>query len=454
MPIALRDVAVPAFGVPLEAPRIPATTYEKRCRDAYERAKCDWLVVYGDREHLANIAFLSGYDPRFEEALLLLGPNDRRVLIVGNEGEAYAPVAGLPGLDIALAQSLSLMGQDRALKPDLASVLKEAGVGRGQTIGVVGWKYFEPAEWDDPSPGLFIPHYLVGMLSRIAAGAEGLQDATPVLMHPTTGLRSTIDADEIALHEWGAARASAAVWRILTGTRLSLSELEAASAMGYAGEVLSAHVMYATGDSNDPVVGLRSPTSRVLRRGDGVTAGVGFWGGLSARAGLIADADEAFLKTAAAYFDGLIAWYEAADIGATGRAIFEAVGEALAVGGLRSALNPGHLTGHDEWIHTPIRPGSDERLASGMPFQVDIIPTPMQPGWALNCEDGVVFADGALCAELKARHPAVVERIEARRRFVRDELGIQIKDSILPLSSTPLCLPPFWLAAGRLLVRT
>ena len=58
-----------------------------------------------------------------------------------------------------------------------------------------------------------------------------------------------------------------------------------------------------------------------------------------------------------------------------------------------------------------------------------------------------MFADAALRAELRARHPAVIERIEARRRFARDELGIPIKDSILPLSSTPLCLPPFWLAA-------
>ena len=127
MPIELRDVVVPDFGVPHEAPRIPAATYEKRCRDAYARAGCDWLVVYADREHLANIAFLSGYDPRFEEALLLLGPQSRRILVVGNEGEAYAPLAGLPGLDIALAQSLSLMGQDRSLKPDLAAVLREAG---------------------------------------------------------------------------------------------------------------------------------------------------------------------------------------------------------------------------------------------------------------------------------------------------------------------------------------
>jgi hypothetical protein len=453
MPSALRDVVVPDFGVPLEAPRIPATTYEKRCREAYARAGCDWLVVYADREHLANIAFLSGYDPRFEEALLLLGPRDRRVLIVGNEGEAYAPMAGLPSLDIALAQSMSLMGQDRALKPDLASVLREAGISRGQAIGLVGWKYFEPAEWDDVSPGLFVPHYLVAMLSRIVGGSEALKEATLVLMHPTTGLRSTIDVDQIALHEWGAARASAAVWRILTGTRLGVSEMEAASAMGYAGEVLSAHVMYATGDSSHPVIGLRSPSSRTLRHGDGATAGVGFWGGLSARAGLITDHDEAFLKTAAAYFDGLITWYEAADIGVAGGAVFAAVAEKLSRGGLRSALNPGHLTGHDEWIHTPIRPGSDERIASGMPFQVDIIPTPMRAGWALNCEDGIVFADATLRAELRASHPAVIERIDARRNFVRDELGIAIRDSILPLSSTPLCLPPFWLAARRLLAR-
>ena len=297
--------------------RIPAATYEKRCREAYARAGCDWLVVYADREHLANIAFLSGYDPRFEEALLLLGPRDRRVLVVGNEGEAYAPLAGLPGLEIALAQSLSLMGQDRSLKPDLAAVLRDSGPEQRPDDRARGLEIFRAGGMGRASPGLFVPHYLVAMLSRIAGGAEALKDATPALMHPTTGLRSTIDADQIALHEWGAARASAAVWRIVTGTRLGLSELEAASAMGYAGEVLSAHVMFATGDSNDPVIGLRSPGGRIANRGDGVTAGVGFWGGLSARAGLIAEHDEAFLKTAAAYFDGLVAWYEAADIGAT-----------------------------------------------------------------------------------------------------------------------------------------
>jgi hypothetical protein len=120
---------------------------------------------------------------------------------------------------------------------------------------------------------------------------------------------------------------------------------------------------------------------------------------------------------------------------------------------LRSEHQSGPSHRQDEWIHTPIRPGSDERIASGMPFQVDIIPTPMRAGWALNCEEGVVFADAALRAELKTLRPAVVERIEARRRFVRDAAGIPIEDSILPLSSTPLCPPSFWLTPRRLLAR-
>ena len=88
MPIALRDIE--SF--------LPSAFRSKRLaflqqlmRSAAARPisapECDWLVVYADREHLANIAFLSGYDPRFEEALLLLGPRQRRVLVVGNEGE-------------------------------------------------------------------------------------------------------------------------------------------------------------------------------------------------------------------------------------------------------------------------------------------------------------------------------------------------------------------------------
>lgn len=140
-------------------------------------------------------------------------------------------------------------------------------------------------------------------------------------------------------------------------------------------------------------MGLSSPGNRVLAEGDGVTCAIGLRGGLSARAGLLSNNDNEFLDLTKRYFAGLLRWYEVADLGVRGGEIHAAVTHTLAVGGLRSLLNPGHLTGHEEWSHTPIRPGSDDRIRSGMHMQVDVIPTPMPIGWALNCEDTVVFAD-------------------------------------------------------------
>lgn len=129
-----------------------------------------------------------------------------------------------------------------------------------------------------------------------------------------------------------------------------------------------------------------------------------------------------------------------------------AVSEALAKGGLKSMLNPGHLVSYDEWSHSPIRPGAADRLASGMPIQVDIIPTPVADGWALNCEDAVVLADERLRGDIAGRYPALWQRVAARRSFVKDAIGVDLDPAILPLSSTPLAFAPFWLAHQKLLV--
>jgi hypothetical protein len=450
----LRDIAIPDFGVPIAPPQIPPSTYEQRCRAAYRAAGCTWLVVYGDREHFANIMFLAGFDPRFEEALLVLGPGQRRIIIAGNECIDYARLAVLPTVDIVLAQSFGLMGQNRSRAPNLRSVLSEVGVKSGDSIALAGWKYLEATEWAGGLPTFFVPSFIVDVLRAIAGDPKAVSDATPVLMHPTKGLRANIDADQIALHEWAGARASAALWRILSAAKAGESEYAAVSRMEYAGEPFNAHLMLASGDASTPVMGLRSPSARVLKRGDGVVGAIGFWCGLSARGGLLSDHDDAFLKIAAAYFEGLVAWYESAGVGARGGDIFAAVTETLARGGLRSSLNPGHLTSYDEWLHSPIQPQYAGKVSSGMAFQVDIIPLPLRAGYALNCEDPVVFADEALRAEIAAKHPAAAERIAARSAFIREQIGIDLKQTILPLSSTPLCLAPFWLAPDRLLVRS
>ncbi len=95
--ITLKPVTIPEFGLPEARPRLSSVTYAERCDRAYGRAGTDWVVVYADREHLANIAHLTGFEPRFEEALLLLGPGNKRILVTGNESESYAPVSPLEG---------------------------------------------------------------------------------------------------------------------------------------------------------------------------------------------------------------------------------------------------------------------------------------------------------------------------------------------------------------------
>ena len=58
----------------------------------------------------SNMHYLTGYDPRFEESLLILVPGRTPILIVGNEGLGYTK--NIPyEIDIKLYQRFSLMGQ-------------------------------------------------------------------------------------------------------------------------------------------------------------------------------------------------------------------------------------------------------------------------------------------------------------------------------------------------------
>jgi hypothetical protein len=227
-----------------------------------------------------------------------------------------------------------------------------------------------------------------------------------------------------------------------------MTELAAIGTMGYEGEPQSCHPIVASADAGTPLNGLRSPSARVLAEGDAVTCAVGYQGGLCCRAGLLTDTvDEAFVATyVKPYFAALAAWWETLGVGVTGGELHAAVLSALGDAPFRPLLNPGHLTSSDEWVHSPIDAGSAIPVVSGMVFQCDIIPTPMPPGRALNCEDSAAVADESLRAELAARHPALWARVEARRAFMRDELGFHLKPEVIPLASAPAYLPPFWLA--------
>lgn len=448
MRIEHRPIAIPDFG-PIDPPAaIDGGIYRARCRRAFAAAQADWLIVYADREHFANVMFLAGFEPRFEEALLLIGRGDRAIVITGNECVPYTDISPLPGLEVRLSQTMSLLGQDRSQAPRLTDVLRDCGVSASDEVALIGWKYLDAEEWDGTPPS-FVPQAYVAAIERVAGAVV---DRTDILLHPETGQRSIIDADQIAVFEVAAARASEMVWAIVAGTQPGERECDAAARFGYRGMPFNVHTMLTSGGPGDGGVnGLKSPGQRRIAKGDGISAAVGLWGGLTARAGLVTDHEPEFVRVASGYFAGIAEWYAAADIDVVGGVIHDRVVDQLAKADLRSLLNPGHLTGHEEWSNTPIRPGSNDRIRSGMHMQVDIIPTPMRDGWALNCEDSVVFANAALRAELAERHPQVWQRMQARQAFMRDTLGIAVADAVLPLSSVPACLAPLWLRSDHLL---
>ena len=84
-----------------------------------------------------------------------------------------------------------------------------------------------------------------------------------------------------------------------------------------------------------------------------------------------------------------------------------------------------------------------------MAFQVDIIPATGTDYFTTNIEDGVALADEGLRGELAARYPAAWARIEARRAFMREQLGIDLHPDVLPFSNIPAYLPPFLLRPDR-----
>ena len=148
----------------------------------------------------------------------------------------------------------------------------------------------------------------------------------------------------------------------------------------------------------------------------------------------------------APYFAAAVAWYETLGIGVTGGALYDAVMSRIGDPFFGIGLNPGHLIHLDEWLHSPVRKGGAQKLASGMALQCDIIPATGTAYFTSNIEDGVGLADEALRDEIAARFPQGWSRITRRRAFMIDVLGIRLKPEVLPFSNIPAWLPPFWLA--------
>ncbi len=457
--VELAELDLPEFGLPTIQPQISAATYQTRIDAALERAAqagYDTLIVYGDREHSANITYLTGYDPRFEETLLILRLGRKPVLLLGNEGMGYSGISPI-NLERILYQTFSLLGQPRGQSPLLKEILSAAGIARGQQLGIIGWKSFSQSEATDPARTLEIPSFIVEVLTDIVGDRHKLRNATDLFMHPASGLRAVNDVDQLAYFEFAATFTSQAVRNLIFGVQAGMSEFEAVALMQLTGLPQSCHLMFSSGERAG--LGLASPMLRKLELGDPTMLAYGIWGALNARAGWLAQSESDLPAEARDYVDVLVApyfhaiadWYETVGIGVTGGELHAIIEAQLGDPFFGIGLNPGHLIHLDEWLHSPIYAGSKIPLRSGMAIQVDVIPATHSPYHSSNIEDGIALADEDLRKAFWRKYPAAWDRIQHRRAYMQNTLGITLKPEVLPFSNIPAWLPPFWLSPERVM---
>ena len=337
-------------------------------------------------------------------------------------------------------------------------MLRHAGITANHRVGVLGWKYFGPHEASKPDSWLETPSYIADTLRRIVGNDGRVVNANGLLMDASRGLRAINEVEQIAQFEFGAVHASEALKRLIAVAGPGVTEFEAIAAMQLGMLPNACHTMLSSGES---LIGLNSPSGRTLMTGDPVTSAVGYWGGLSSRVGWIA-ADETDLpevardyvdRMAAPYFACAAEWYETIGIGVSGGELDAIARRHLGGTFFNLVLNPGHLIHIDEWMNTPVYPGSKELLVSGQAIQCDIIPAAGRPYIGANIEDGIALLDEPGRDEMRDKFPELWGRVEARRAFMGDVLGIRLKPEVLPLSNLAAALPPYWLSPGRLLAK-
>lgn len=437
--VAYKSVPSPANEIPPYRPEVGTEVYAARLENLRQRMQAtefDALIIYADREHAANFSYMTGFGPRFEEALLLVLLSADPIAILGNENLGmpdFCPVR----LKSAYFPTFSLISQPRQDIRQLEEILRQHGLRHGMTVGTVGWKYYTEKD-GCPVDSIELPAFIVQTIGEVT-GAP-IHNATGIFMSPRDGLRTQLEADQIAAYEFSACVVARSFLNLIKKVEVGCSEFDLASNYNSLGIPLSCHPMLSVGEKAR--FGLTSPSNRQVKLGDFLTAAYGVEGALSCRAAYIAqdakdlasDCRDWFERIAVKYFTTAVKWYQAVGIGALGHEIYTMVNTIFPSKEFGWTLNPGHYIAEDEWISSPFYENSDIRLRSGNQIQFDLIPSPKPPYFGANMEDGIVLADEQLRIELRERYPDMWKRFERRRAYIGEILGINLSPDVLPMS--------------------
>ena len=413
----------------------------------------DILVIYADLEHGGNFEYLTGFLPRFEEALLVIHKDKTAYMILGNENLNKCSKSRIKCLPIHMPH-FSLPNQPMDNKESVFEILSKAKLDRANKIGLVGWKNILSAKED--SKELFdIPHFIVENIKKVNSKAKIL-NATDLFIGED-GVRTVNNANEVAHYEFGAALAGNCMLKAMDNIAPEKSEMEIASFLDAYGQDHNVVSIMATGERFEKAN--MYPTDKKIKAGDAISITTGFKGGLQSRAGYaVKCADQLDDKVkdyldvlAIPYFKAVKTWLENIRIGMKGGELYDLIESVLPKKIYNWSLNPGHLCADEEWLSSPIYKGSKETIKSGMLLQIDIIPS--KKGYAgISCESGIFMADETLRNEIRTQYPQMQKRIEKRREYIVKTLGINLSKEVMPTSGMVAYCRPFLLNYDEALI--
>lgn len=447
--VAYGRISLPPKRTPEEMPKVPSDVYKNRVRKFTEILKeyaLDGAVIYADREHYQNFEYFFGMDIWFEEAVGVIWNDGTCAALLGNECLPLTQLAKVPVQGI-LCPVLSLPGQPMQGNT-VDEGFEKAGIKKNQKLGYVGWKQLQSENSFD------MPAFLLDSLKAGIGEGGSLTNITKLLSGPGVGMRNYMEAEQIAAFEYAATMVSNGMLEAFEKLENGVSELEIGACFNPKSLPLSCHSNVSSGIRTR--TGLVSPSDKRMETGDPVTLCWAMRGGLSCRAGYLAKGPEDLPqknrdyleKVVKPYFAAAAAWYENIGLGVTGGEIYELVERIFPKEQYGWSLNPGHGLSSEEWLNSPIYPGSEIPFCSGQLLQLDIIPEPGGGYATSNIEDGIALADEELRNELQQKYPEMWTRIMERKQYMETELGIRLKDEVLPLYNTQGILNPYLLNKG------
>lgn len=405
------------------------------------------LIVYADKEHGSNFEYLTGFIPRFEEALQIITLDGRSTLLLGNENYNKVKYSRIKS-EGYLIPLFFLPNQPMEGFRSFEKYINEVKIDDQGLIGFVDWKLLSE-EMKQDSFISAVPSFIVDAF-RKKYGPEKFINATHLYLSPCYGARTTNNANEIARYEYGASLASDALISAYDSLSEGISEIEVGNKLNKDGQYQTVVTISAFGDR---FIGANLyPTNKKLKYGDKVSLTVGYKGGLSSRAGYAVNSKDDLEKIDHGYFDNVVIpyfkaycyWLNNIKIGVNGGEFYNNFSEFYPKRKYGWELNPGHLTADEEWLCSPFYKDSKSLIKSGMIFQVDFIPN-QSPHQGVSAESTLAIADDELIEEIKQDYPKLWERITNRRCYLSEQLNIKLDKSLLPLASSLAYIRPYML---------